>query len=172
MKTRAFTLIEVLIVVLIIGILAAIAVPQYQKAVEKSKAMQALALLRTLYQAADAVELSTGQWPSNTNQLDINIPDLGEDPEWHISLQKNDSQGSAGVRIKRKKGKYKGTNFTIYKRHPYIGTIPTDKILCIEAKINSSPVFSGEQGSYCSKIFAGKATYVGERNWEDVWVLP
>lgn len=165
MKNKAFTLIEVLIAILIIGILAAIAVPQYQKAVEKNRALQAIALLRTVYQAAEAFELSTGQWPTDINQLDINIPGLGEDSEWSIKLD--------GARINRKKGKYKGTAFVIYKRHPYPDSIiPKNKILCMETKIGSSPVFSGEQGSYCEKIFAGKPTYVGEKNWEDVWLLP
>ena len=74
---RGFTLIELLVVVLIIGILATIAVPQYQLAVEKSNATEILTQLKALAIAEHAYFLSNGEYTNDINKLDISFNDSG-----------------------------------------------------------------------------------------------
>jgi len=71
MKNKAFTLIEILVVVLIIGILAAIALPQYQIAVGKSKFATVKNMAKTIAEAEEAYYLANGNYTSNFANLDI-----------------------------------------------------------------------------------------------------
>jgi type IV pilus assembly protein PilE len=70
---KAFTLIELLVTVLIIGILAAIALPQYQKAIERSRRSEALLLGQSIKHAEERWYLITGKYTSSFDDLDINI---------------------------------------------------------------------------------------------------
>jgi type IV pilus assembly protein PilE len=70
---KAFTLIEMLVVVLIIGILAAIALPQYQKAVERSLASEALSIMKTIKQAEEIYYLVHDEYTLDFDKLDVSI---------------------------------------------------------------------------------------------------
>ena len=77
---KGFTLIELLVVVLIIGILASVALPQYQKAVIKAKLSQLTVTIDAVKKGVDLYLLSEG-WPSDgisftaqPNLLDVEIP--------------------------------------------------------------------------------------------------
>ena len=72
-KNAGFKLIELLVVVLIIGILAAVALPQYELAVEKSRASQAILAARAIKDAEEVYYLANGQYTDDFEQLDISV---------------------------------------------------------------------------------------------------
>lgn len=72
---KGFTLIELLVVVLIIGILASVALPQYQKAVLKSRIAQMLPFMASVKNAQEAYYLANGEYTDDWASLDVTIPD-------------------------------------------------------------------------------------------------
>ena len=69
-KQQGFTLIELMIVVAVIGVLSAIAIPQYQKYVAKAEGAAALATLTSLKTNVEAFTVENGYFPPN-EQADI-----------------------------------------------------------------------------------------------------
>ena len=86
---KGFTLVELLVVVLIIGILAAIAVPQYQKAVEKSRMTEGIMIVRKIAEMHQAYYMATGNYLGNFDieKLDITIPGKKSDNSGAIITQ-------------------------------------------------------------------------------------
>ncbi len=68
---RGFTLMELLVVVLIIGILAAGALPQYQKAVRKTKYRAMLPILSEIVKAQNLYYTANGNYATQFNDLDL-----------------------------------------------------------------------------------------------------
>jgi len=178
---QAFTLIELLVVVLIIGILSAVALPQYQKAVEKSKATQALTLLKSLGQAYEAHHLASGEWAPTFDELAIDLTswtgttqflshggmtDTKSNGDWSLQIEGVATGSSVNdIRIHRLNGKYKGAGFVIY----FSGN--NHNIVCNERLTGCGDYcFNLNAGDYCEKIMRG--TLSGESGTSRTYTLP
>jgi len=70
MKRKGFTLVEMLIVVIIIGVLAAIAIPQFMGVVRKSKISEAKTTLRSMLNAEKVYFVEYNQFTLNFEDAD------------------------------------------------------------------------------------------------------
>ncbi|MDO8959512.1 MAG: type II secretion system major pseudopilin GspG [Rhodocyclaceae bacterium] len=68
-KARGFTLLELLVVVAIIGLLAAFVGPRYVSQIGKSETAAARAQIEALARALDTFRLDTGHYPSSAQGL-------------------------------------------------------------------------------------------------------
>jgi len=75
-RRRGFTLIELLLVLVILGILAALVVPKFAGRTEQARVTAARAQIATFGTALDAFEVDNGYYPKGKNGLD----DLVEAP--------------------------------------------------------------------------------------------
>ncbi|MBQ7908545.1 MAG: type II secretion system protein [Elusimicrobiaceae bacterium] len=89
---KGFTLIELLVVVLIIGILSAVALPQYTKAVNKARAAETWTLGKAFFDAQDIYLLETGKLTDQLEDLSIDIPN--EIKNWTVTT--GGGQGDVG----------------------------------------------------------------------------
>lgn len=75
---KAFTLMEVVIVIVIIGIIAAFGLPNYAKSVARANEKEAAANLRIIASALQVYQAQTGGWPpagdlTNINNINQNL---------------------------------------------------------------------------------------------------
>lgn len=171
MKNQAFTLIELLVVVLIIGILASIALPRYEKAVQKSKATQLQVLVDKVAKASNVYYMQNGSWPTSFDELgvDIDLPTTGRltsvcARDWgprsvktgdgfEISL----NTGGVGQRYRIgaffTTGKYKCTGFTYVLRNDRSEESEVDqRMLCAENFYGRDCGQNCNWGEFCEKV--------------------
>lgn len=114
MNKQGFTLIEMLVVVLIIGILAAVALPQYEKSVSRARAAEAMTTSKTILDAAAIYAAVHRTCPTQLTDLDIRVNATGKD--WSFGL---DNLGSRNCAVTVTPNK--GTTFTarrVYVKNP------------------------------------------------------
>ena len=76
MNKKGFTLLEMLVVVLIIGILSSIALPQYQKAIKKARVAEAVTVGKKLLEAEQLYFLENREFTTDMSKLRIRVRDL------------------------------------------------------------------------------------------------
>lgn len=92
---QAFTLIELLIVVAIIAILAAIAVPNFLEAQVRAKVSRCLADTRSLATAVEAYRVDNNQYPLPVNEFAVGRLNLLSTPIPYITSIPRDPFGGA-----------------------------------------------------------------------------
>ena len=97
---EGFTLVEILIVVVIIGILATVAIPTYFKYVERGYASDAKVQIKNILQNAELYRQETGQWPTDVQILeDEGYIELKSSIKikWEFTVQLEDNEvGTSG----------------------------------------------------------------------------
>src|SRR5688572_27543722 len=139
--SKAFTLIELLIVVAIIAILAAIAVPNFLEAQTRAKVSRVKADLRSIATGVESYRLDHNKYPPGTDNKDNYPAEIG-------TFLGNLSGGFYAFQTRTAAGLAVGKDFAgVTTPIAYMTTIPTD-------------VFAGQASgylTYCYRPAADKA---------------
>ena len=90
MQRRAFTLIELLLVLVILGILAAIVVPKFSGRTEQARVTAAQSQISTFGTALDAFEVDNGYFPKGKNGLNDLVQQPRDAQNWKGPYLKSD----------------------------------------------------------------------------------
>ncbi|HWM40796.1 MAG TPA: type II secretion system major pseudopilin GspG [Burkholderiales bacterium] len=82
-RVKGFTLLELLVVVVIIGLLAGFVAPRYFSQVGKSEVATAKAQIDALEKALDQYRLDIGRYPSNELGLKALVEKPASEPKWN-----------------------------------------------------------------------------------------
>lgn len=169
-----FTLIELLVAVLIIGILAAVAVAQYEKAVWKARAAELRTVTRALAVAQESFFLANGVYPRHFDEMDLDVSlsvkgrssqcglttaDSRGNERYELIVNNNFSEGghflSSSMFIT---GPFKCGGFTFVHLQTKASGVQEGRMYCWENAV----YLPGSAGSFCSQVMNGK--YVAS-NW-------
>jgi prepilin-type N-terminal cleavage/methylation domain-containing protein len=126
-KRKGLTLVELAVVIVIIGVLAAFGVPRFRQSVEKSKAEEAFNYLSAVQSAQERYIDQNGVYADAVSRLDINLPapqyfdnpsaitvtsSTSGSPSWSLTLTRN-SNASYEYTVVWKETGFDSTNSTI-----------------------------------------------------------
>lgn len=185
---KGFTLTELLVTVLIVGVIASFAVSEYRKVIEQSRASEAVGLLRALYVGEEGHYLANWEYASSLDDLDINFhgerksciagnnktecmgyynTDEIWGRDWAIGLEggKNPS-----ISVMRLNGRYMGTGFFMQLDRKDGVQYPLRKFACVESNVGKK--YKGKADSYCVDIMDAEYYPTQSKNirkYEIIW---
>ncbi len=124
-KVRAgFTLIELAVVILVIGVLAAFVVPRFRASVERSKALEAFNYLSAIQAAQERYHSKQGTYANSLTDLDVqfsapkyfSVSEVsGDDFEkgWSLTLTRTGKAGYGGYTVIYTQDGFDSENSTI-----------------------------------------------------------
>lgn len=100
---EAFTLLELLLVVSIVGVLSSLAIPRYLKTVERARMIEAVLILEQLRSAQIRYRAGAGRFATQLDRLDFAPADLSGTPVFEYLDPVTDPQGTTfDIRARRK----------------------------------------------------------------------
>jgi prepilin-type N-terminal cleavage/methylation domain-containing protein len=120
---QGFTLVELAVVIVIIGVLASFGVPRFLKSVERSKAAEAFNYLSAVQSAQERYQSQNGVYAADVANLDINFPTpkyftvgtpVSAEDTWSLTLTRvGASAGYGAYTVIFTESGYDATNSTI-----------------------------------------------------------
>jgi prepilin-type N-terminal cleavage/methylation domain-containing protein len=147
---RGFTLVEIMVVVVIIGLLAALAIPAFQRNQRSSQNARAINDFRIFVQAFEVYNTQNGSWPADSSGGVVPPGMSGDFKEDAWTMQKN----SLGGRWNWDQGRawataaVSVTNFTVVD----------EQLLEMDRKLDDGDLNTG----FFRKIAANRVSYIVE----------
>ena len=114
-RKKGFTLLELLIVVVIIGVLATFAIPQFLKATERARYGKAQNTISLISQGVKMYYADTGDFTNNIAAIDPYVEINAQqdaDKDWNYSIN-GSAASSYTVEASRNGGSYGGNDVTL-----------------------------------------------------------
>lgn len=156
MNKKGFTLMELMMVVVIISILAAVALPQYRRAIDKSKSVEAVLVSKNILDAVVIYSTVYRECPSFMRDLDIKVSGNMDDngriitgKYWRFALKShgNSSRRNCFVAIESTEARNAG-RFTLERS--VIGTPNADDV---PAGLGKGAMYWTCHSGDCSEFF-------------------
>ena len=170
-RKNGFTLLEVLVVAIILAVLVSIGLVEYRKAVERTRAAEAISLLRSLYHAEKMYQISHGHFAGSLAALSLSFqgervkcvqnnksPCWGyynteaiKGKMWSIELENGKNPSIAVGLID---GPFAGAGFFVQLERADGIQFPLEKVACVE-NAKGKFKYKKKEGSYCVNIMDG-----------------